>query len=91
MARNTVTVVGDSSSLTLRSTNITAVDPVVFLSGSFRGSPEERRVCSVFVSLEAGTKTAELRFEFTDPHFVEHTVTGKPVYPRAPDTLEATS
>lgn len=86
MATNSVHLAGDQSSLLLEATNLTAVDPVVFLSGSFRGSPEERRVASIFIALEAGTRTLEIRLEFSDPVFVQTTVTGKSVYKSPPGT-----
>lgn len=86
MATNSVHLAGDQSSLLLEATNLTAVDPVVFLSGSFRGSPEERRVASIFIALEAGTRTLEIRLEFSDPAFVQTTVTGKSVYKSPPGT-----
>lgn len=89
MAVNTVHVVGDQSNIVLHVSNITAVDVPEFLSGSFRGSPEERRIMSIFLSLESGTKTIELRFEFTDPLFVQQNIVGKSVYPNSPDTLQA--
>ena len=84
MATNSVHLAGEQSSLLIDATNVTAVDPVVFLSGSFRGSPEERRVASVFLALEAGTKVIEIRLEFSDPAFVQTTVTGKPVHKKNP-------
>ena len=91
MAVNTVQLVGDQSSLIIDGVNITAVDPVVFLSGSFRASPEERRVASVFMSLEIGTKTVEMRLEFSDPSFVQTTITGRPVYRNVPPAAKALS
>jgi len=80
VATNTVLLVGDQSSMVVKGTNLTAVDPIVFLSGSFRASPEERRVASVFLSLEAGLRTIELRIEWSDPRFVQSDVAGQPVY-----------
>jgi hypothetical protein len=86
MATNTIDVAGDSSQLLIQATNLSGLDPLEFLSGSFRSSPEERRVCTVFFIAAGGTEPFQLRFEFTSPLFIEHSVTGKPVY-RTQDAL----
>lgn len=78
MSTNTVYIAGDTSSLNILASNLTGLDPLEFISGSFRSCPEERRVCSVFLNI-AG-KSFELRFELVSPSFVEHTITGKPIY-----------
>lgn len=85
---NTVHIQGDSSNLLIRATNLNDPDPLEFLSGSFRSSAEERRVATVFFVTAGGTKTFQLRFEFTSPSFIEHDITGKPVYTNAPDQAE---
>lgn len=67
MATQLVSISGEQSVLALRATNITGPDPLDIISGSFRASPDERRVCSAFFGIGAGT--IELRFEFTDYSF----------------------
>jgi hypothetical protein len=81
---NTVYIAGDSSSLRLEAKNLTTDDPLEFISGTFRSTPEERRVCVVFFNFLG--QTFELRFEFTSPEFVEHSITGKAVT-QTQDTL----
>lgn len=78
MAVNLVSIRGDSTQLTTRAINLTGPDPIEFISGSFRGGPEERRVCSIFFDIN--TKTFELRFEFQHSAFAETTITGVPIY-----------
>jgi hypothetical protein len=73
-----VEIVGDSCNLAIAATNLTG-DEIEFLSGSFVGSPDERRVANVFFII-GGTKTFVLRFEFFDPTFIETTLTGKPIF-----------
>lgn len=63
MSTQLVNIAGEQSNLILRATNITGV-ALDIISGSFRPSPEERRVCSVFFGI--GAKTLEIRLEFTD-------------------------
>ena len=88
MADTNIVVVGDSSHLVVSTNRITAVDPLEFLSGSFHGSPEERRVATIFLVTAGGTKTLSLRLEFTDPAFIEHSITGKPVFTNSDDQIE---
>jgi len=88
MADTNVAVIGDSSHLVVTTSRTTALDPLEFLSGSFRGGPEERRVANVFLITAGGTKTLTLRFEFTDPAMIEHSITGKPVFINADDQIE---
>lgn len=80
MATNTVVLRGDSSSLTVKSTNVTGLDPLEFQVGSFRSTPEERRVATLQLVTAGGTKVFKLRLEFTSGQFVEHTISGKPIY-----------
>lgn len=75
MATNLVAVAGDTSTCSIRATNLTGVDPIEFISGSFRGAPDERRVMNVFFA--SGVKEFELRFEFTDPAFAMLDYKGK--------------
>ena len=75
-----VHVIGDSSNLDIAASPLGASPELEFLSGSFRSSPEERRVCTVFLGIAGTAKVFQLRLEFTDAAFIEHSVTGKPVY-----------
>ena len=77
---NTVQIAGDTGALTLEATNLTGPSPLEFLSGSFRGCVEEKRVASVFLVTGGGTKTFELRFDWTDPALIEHSVAGAAVF-----------
>ena len=86
MATNVVNITGDSCSLRLEATNITGADPLEFLSGTFRSSAEEKRICTVFFITGGGTQIFQLRFEFISPKFVEHSILGTPVY-RTEDSL----
>lgn len=77
MPVTTVSLAGDRSWLTIRAQNITGPDSVDFLSGSFRSTPEERRVASVFLEVTtAPAKSFELRFEFSDVAFTETNIKG---------------
>lgn len=78
MATNVVCLRGDSSAMTLKLTNLTGPDPLEFIVGSFRSTPEERRVATV-VLIIGGNQRFQVRFEFTSGVFVEHTITGKPL------------
>ena len=78
MATTVTQVMGDSSALTCRATNTTGVDSIVMLSGSFRGTADDRRVCSLFFDING--KTLEIRLEFIDQHLVQTSFFGKPVY-----------
>lgn len=78
MATNVVEIVGDSSHMRLETTDISGPDPLEFLSGSFRSTPEERRVVNVF--LTANGAILSLRFEFTSQLFPEHSITGARIY-----------
>ena len=82
MATNSVEIVGDTCNLHISATNTSGADEISFLSGSFRSSPEERRVASVFFDI-GGTKSLELRFEFFNGVFIETTIYGKPLYDTA--------
>ena len=79
MATSVVEIVGDSSNLLIQATNSTGPDAIEFLSGSFRGCVEERRICTVFFVI-GGVKTLEVRIEFSDPAFIETNIFGKPLY-----------
>jgi len=79
MATDVVAIVGDTSTLYVEGTTLTDEIPIVFLSGSFRGGPEERRIVSVFIGLEAETKILEMRFEYTDPLFPTTDIRGRPI------------
>ena len=74
MAINTVQIIGDESNLIVSGINLTGVDPILFESGSFIGSPEETRVASVV--LTAGAKVFRLRLKWIDPLFNRTTITG---------------
>ena len=63
--------------MVVAATNVSGADAVLFNSGSFRPSPEERRVASAFFTI--GAATFEMRFEFIDPVFVSRGITGQPV------------
>lgn len=78
MATVIVQITGDTSSLTCKATNLTGADELVVLSGSFRGTSDDRRVCSLF--LDTAGKTLEIRLEFIDQTLVETTFFGKPIY-----------
>ncbi len=90
MAVSTVSITGDNSNLTLRAVNLTGASPLEYLSGAFRGSPEERRICHVFLITAGGAKTFEVAFTFMAPIFVEHTVKGVPVYQNIDSGVEVT-
>lgn len=78
MASNAVEIVGDSGTLRIVATPL-AANTIEFLSGTFRSTPEERRVVTVFFIVDA-TKTFELRFEFTDSQFIETNIFGRRIY-----------
>lgn len=80
MATNTVEIAGDTSSLLVNATNITGADELAFISGSFRSSPDERRVVTIFMEVGGTGKTFEMRLEFSDPQFIETTITGRNIY-----------
>lgn len=79
MAANTVEVVGDTGQLLATTIDLSGPSEMSVISASFRGSPDERRVVSLFVDI-GGIKTLELRFEFFDPAFITTTMLGKPLY-----------
>lgn len=78
MATNLVSIIGDTGTISLKATNVTSVDPIEFISASYRPGPDERRVISVFLNV-AG-KSCELRFEFFEPSFPEIDIVGKKLY-----------
>jgi len=84
MSATQVAIAGDTSTLSIIAINLTGVDPLEFISGSFRSCPEEQRVCNVFLNIAGAS--FELRFEFTSPSFVEHTITWASGY-RVHDSL----
>ena len=49
------------------------------ISGSFRGSPDERRVALLFLETVTGNKQISLRVEFSNPRFAMTTLQGKPL------------
>lgn len=76
---NLVVLRGDTSSLTIKSTNITGPTPLEFIIGSFRSTPEERRVSTTLHNI-GGNKRFQLRVEFTSAQFVEHSITGASLF-----------
>ena len=74
MAKNTVQIVGDESSLVVHAINLTGADVVLFESGSFKGSAEEIRLVNVVLSV--GVKIFNLRLKWTDTAFNRTTITG---------------
>lgn len=84
MATNLVDIASDSSNLFLRLTNLTGINTLDFIGGSFKATDEEIRACVAFVGI--GNKVVRLRFEFRDPAFTQKSLTGKPIYQADPGT-----
>lgn len=74
-------ITGDRSSLTLQLSNVATQGPMILNSGSFRPSPEERRVVSLFVRAQGttGAFDIEIRLEYFNPRFATRTILGAPV------------
>ncbi len=85
MAVNTVSIIGDQSYLHVYATNLTGAFPLEFLSGSFRGTVEERRVASIFLVIN-DTEFFEVRLEFSDQAFTTTDIKGKSLKSTSSDT-----
>lgn len=86
---NNVTITTDTGVLRLRGRPLLAADPTMeFLSGSFKGSPDERRVAFVVAAIPDGSKVFSLRFEFTDPALAGSDIYGTPMYSTDEDRVK---
>ena len=81
MAGNTVTISSDSSTLTIKASQIVGTDPdMQFEFGSFKGAVDERRVAFIGMVIPTSGKRFTMRFEFTDPALATVDIRGLPVY-----------
>lgn len=88
MADNTVVILADTATLSLRAQPANpASDPLEFSSGSFKGCVDERRVASMVLAIPASSKLFSLRFEFTDPSLATMDIKGVPMYLTDEDRL----
>lgn len=78
---NQVSINSDTSTLTLITTPLLDTDPAMeFITGSFKGTVDERRVAVLNMVIPTGTKLFTLRFEFTDPLMASVDIWGTPTY-----------
>lgn len=71
----------DTTNMHCQIVNSGADTPTIITSRWLR-TPEERRICQMVIGV--GAKRFDIRFEFVDSLFLEHTVTGKDSFPDVP-------
>lgn len=93
MADLVVEIIGDTGHLRWHALDSRAFSLVEFLVGSFRPSPDERRVVTTAFNFRLPTSTGDaninlhLRLEFTDPLLATIDTIGRPVYLTAEDRI----
>jgi hypothetical protein len=83
---NVVAIVGDTCTLHLVLEPLDPADPALeFSQGSFHGTVDERRACTVRLAIPDVSAEFTLRLEFTSPQFATVDIKGKPLYQHNPD------